>query len=204
MKSNISAILLCAGESSRMGDFKPLLPLGTETVIGRCVRSLGALCNNIVVVTGKRADEVEKELFSLFPDTGSGALRCVRNERYAFTDMLCSIRLGLSALPFCDRFFLMPADMPLIGQETFLALLEQGGDADAVFPSYRGRRGHPVLIRSSLIPAILSYRGEDGLRGFFGTITNQKTVEVGDEGILLDLDTQGDYHKALAYIEKLT
>src|SRR2546423_14612641 len=64
MKSNkVAAILLAAGQSSRMGAFKPLLPFGNSTVIECCIDNLRhASVNEIVVVVGHRADEVREHL----------------------------------------------------------------------------------------------------------------------------------------------
>lgn len=194
----ISALLLCAGRSLRMGSFKPLLKLDELSVVERCVENLLPLCESVVVVTGKNAEQVEEVLCARFKEK----IRFVRNDDFASTDMLHSVRLGLYALPKCDCFFLQPADIPLVSKETPKKLLADLKDADVIFPSYQGRRGHPVLMCSSLIPDVLSYEGADGMRGFFRTVKKRKTVEVDDEGILLDLDTPEDYRKSLDYLNK--
>src|SRR5438876_8789927 len=75
---DISAILLAAGRSRRMGAFKPLLPFGESTVIESCLESLrSADIEDIVVVVGQRADDVRKQLkdfdleFAINPDPES-------------------------------------------------------------------------------------------------------------------------------------
>ena len=80
-KRKIGAVVAAAGLSSRMGDFKPLLPLDGDTVIGRCLSNLrGAGATDIVVVTGHRAGELAR----LLEDSG---VTLVRNAAYAETQM---------------------------------------------------------------------------------------------------------------------
>ena len=56
------AIIVAAGCSSRMGSFKPLLPLGTNTIIRRVVRLIDTVADEIVVVTGYRGEDLECHL----------------------------------------------------------------------------------------------------------------------------------------------
>jgi molybdenum cofactor cytidylyltransferase len=59
----LSAILLAAGRSRRMGAFKPLLPFGARTVIETCIDNLRAAgVTEIVVVVGHRGAEVRARL----------------------------------------------------------------------------------------------------------------------------------------------
>ena len=57
-RSGVEAVLLAAGYSSRMGEIKPLLPLGKTTVIRRQVEMLQSVADRIIVVTGYRGEEV--------------------------------------------------------------------------------------------------------------------------------------------------
>src|SRR5688572_22444122 len=77
-KDQIAAIILAAGRSRRMGNFKPLLPFGKQTVIESCVRNLRAAgVSEIVVVLGHQAEAVREQLnsasvaFVTNPDAGS-------------------------------------------------------------------------------------------------------------------------------------
>jgi CTP:molybdopterin cytidylyltransferase MocA len=61
--TQVSAILLAAGRSRRMGAFKPLLPFGDSTVIKSCLKHLrDAGVSEIAVVLGHRADELRQHL----------------------------------------------------------------------------------------------------------------------------------------------
>lgn len=193
MGERIGAVVTAAGLSSRMGAFKPLLPLAGATVIEHTVASLlrgGA--GQVTVVTGYRADQVEAALHRTFDER----VRCVRNENYAASDMMASVRIGVSALAPCDAFFLLPGDMPAVGEATFAALRQARDEkrAAVVFPALEGRRKHPPLIDSRLIPEILAFDGQGGLRELWswheGALV---TVAVTDKGVALDLDTPADY-----------
>lgn len=185
------AVIPAAGLSSRMGAFKPLLPFGGATVIESSVGSAMQFADEMAVVLGFRSDELEPLLRGRF----GGRLTLVRNPDYAATDMLRSIQLGLRALGECDAFFLLPADMPAVPACVYRTLIAAfDPDCGVVYPYADGRRGHPPLISARLIPSILSYEGEGGLRAVLGG-ADTKYVPVSGGGIFLDLDTPEDYAK---------
>lgn len=191
-ENGISGLILAAGCSSRMGAFKPLLPLKGSTIIEKSVDSLMlAGAHRIVVVTGYRAAEVESLLRERYGDQ----LLYVRNKAYAQTDMLCSIKLGCQHIPPCRAFFLLPGDMPFVSLETLHLLMEaKTENALAVFPLFKGRRKHPPLLDSRLLPRIIGFQAEGGLRELWHELGSQiLDVPVEDEGVQIDLDTKEDY-----------
>lgn len=187
------AVIPAAGMSSRMGEFKPLLPLGADTVIERTVGSVLPYAESVVVVLGNRTDEVREVLQKRFGSRVETAL----NPDYRTSDMLRSVQLGLEKLGECDGFFLLPGDMPAVGGGVFAALMEAfDGESRVIYPTCRGKKGHPPLIRASLIPEILAYNGEGGLRAILQK--NSPTyVEHPDTGTAIDLDTPEDYRAFL-------
>ncbi|MCC8181761.1 MAG: nucleotidyltransferase family protein [Clostridiales bacterium] len=196
--SKLAGLVVTAGLSSRMGAFKPLLPLGERAVIEVTVDSLlSGGAEMVAVVTGYRGDEVEAVLSRRF----GRKVSFVRNRDYASTDMLRSVQLGCGALPRCDAFFLLPGDMPAVGEGTFRLLVEtwEKTPERVVFPTLNGRRKHPPLIPAALVPEILSFRGEGGLRALWGEMDRRlRTVPAEDVGTGLDLDTPEDYQICLA------
>ena len=189
----VCALILAAGLSRRMGEFKPLLPLGGATVIENTVASaLAGRAERAVVVTGYRGGEVESVLRHRFGDV----VRFVRNPDYAATDMLRSAQIGVEVLPACEAFFLLPGDMPAVSRETFRKLLEvrKQGRPLLAFPTLNGYRKHPPLVDARLIPEILAFHGEGGLRELWSRFEDDTvTVPVEDGGVWLDLDTPEDY-----------
>lgn len=198
-----SGLIVAAGLSSRMGTFKPLMPLEGRTLIESSIDSmLRGGVSSVTVVLGFRAHEVEAVLRREYPPQ---QVRLTYNTRYAKTDMLQSAKIGIEALPDCDAFFLLPGDMPAVGRGTFEAVaaaMEQTGAAIA-FPTLEGWRKHPPLIASHCIPDILSYQGEGGLREIWKRYEGQTaTVSVDDVGCAIDNDTMEDYIGCVRYMEQ--
>lgn len=184
------ALLTAAGLSSRMGRFKPMLPLGRDTILRRGVKTLlSAGCDPVVVVVGHRAAELEAHLSDLPVD-------CIYNPEYASSDMFASVKLGLRRLDGrCERLLFTPADVCLYGEETVRALMRSG--ERLCCPCHGGRRGHPVLIDCALIPRILAYGGESGLAGALESLGRVCELEVEEPEILLDADTPEQYQALL-------
>lgn len=188
-KKRLFAVIPAAGLSSRMGAFKPLLPCGDSTVLERSVSSVLPYAERVAVVLGKRADDLKKLLKDRFGDR----VTIAENPDYASTDMLHSVQIGLRAIGACDAFFLLPGDMPMVSGAVFEALAAAfDGEADVIYPVINGRRGHPPLIRARLIPEILGYKGDGGLRAILSG-RKVKEIALADQGILTDLDTPEDY-----------
>ena len=193
----IRAVIVAAGRSRRMGVFKPLLPLCGKTLIETTVNSvLSGGAESATVVTGYRGEDVEQTLANAF----GSRVQFVRNEAYAITDMKRSVQIGVAAMPKCDAFFLLPGDMPAVSTETFRLLLNERARSHApvIFPMLEARRRHPPLIDARLIPMLLSYDGEGGLRELWKQLENEiRTVPVEDIGVRMDVDTPEDYELLL-------
>lgn len=196
----ICALVPVAGLSSRMGAFKPLLPLRGRSVIEETVSSaLRGGASVTVVVTGHRAEDVERALSRSF----GPRVIFVRNPEPATTDMMRSVQLGAAGLPACGAFFLLPGDMPAVSQETFARLLEmrERVHAPVIFPTFEGRRGHPPLVDAGTIPEISAHEGEGGLRGLWARLEDRTVdVPVDDAGVCVDLDTRDDLRRCAMMI----
>ena len=187
------ALIVAAGMSSRMGQFKPMLSIGSISVAQRVVATLNqAGVSRIVMVTGYNATMLERHL------AGNGII-FLRNEHYETTQMFDSVKIGLSYLQDkCDRVLFTPVDVPLFTAKTVRTILET--DAPLVVPVCAGEQGHPILISSALIPEILSDSGEMGLRGALDRCSAPwLQVEVEDLGTIQDADTPEDFSKLLEY-----
>ncbi|NLW79120.1 MAG: nucleotidyltransferase family protein [Ruminococcaceae bacterium] len=198
----VNGLVLAAGMSSRMGAFKPLLPLGGKTVIECTVDSLlagGAA--QVTVVLGRRAPDVAALLQKRYPPN---VLTLAVNAAYETTDMLASVKLGLRALPPCGAFFLLPGDIPAVAPATCQALVQHRNATGArvVFPVYRGKEEHPPLVAAGCIKTILEYAGEGGLRGVWRQFAGQTArLPVNDIGCAMDTDTPADYDRLAAYLQ---
>ena len=191
----LAAIVLAAGYSSRMGEFKPLLPLDSVTAFERCVslfRSAGV--TEVIAVLGHRADELR----SLAERYGA---RAVYNSQFEL-GMFTSLVAGSRALPgWAKGAYVLPADIPLVSVATVRQLAstfatKQDG---IVYPVFAGLRGHPPLIAQSIL-------AEAALDGASGTLcsllaryeNSAVDLPVADEAIHMDMDTPADYDALLA------
>ena len=190
MHLDLAGVILAAGLSRRMGQFKPLLTLGGRSLIQRVVACLDqAGVHEIRVVTGHRAEELRPVLAGL-------GLAEVPNPDYA-QDMYTSVRAGVAALPpGLDAFFLLPVDIPLVRPASLVHLKAAFAAARPALalPDFRGRTGHPPLIAAELAPAILAWPGQGGLQALLARYaTATLRVPVADQGVLLDMDTPEDH-----------
>ena len=188
-----AALIVAAGMSSRMGDFKPMLNIGSISIAQRVVATFQqAGVEKIVMITGYNATLLERHL------AGNGIV-FLRNEEFRTTQMFDSVCIGLRYLKDkCDRVLFTPVDIPLFTAATVRALLET--DAPLACPAVDGETGHPTLIAASLFDRILSDSGSGGLRGALERCGAGMTLlPVEDRGILHDADTPEDYKALLKF-----
>ena len=187
---HISAIILAAGFSSRMGDFKPLMPIGEHSALERLIRLYQyAGVMETLVVTGHRRDEIA-------PIANGLGAKPVFNERF-HDGMMSSIKTGLANISDkSEAFFIQPVDIPLIRPRS-LQELTAGLDRDTydiAYPYFANRRGHPPLISTILREGILAWNGSGGLRAFVaGANVKSIDVPVVDEFVLLGMNEQDQY-----------
>jgi molybdate transport repressor ModE-like protein len=189
----IGALIVAAGMSTRMGEFKPMLSIGSISVAQRVIATLSqAGVSKIVMVTGYNATILERHL------SGNGII-FLRNENYETTQMFDSVKIGLSYLQDkCDKVLFTPVDVPLFTAKTVKTILDSG--APLAVPMCEGKQGHPILIANTLIPEILNDCGEMGLKGAMDRCSVPLLrIDVEDPGTIHDADTPEDFSALLEY-----
>lgn len=212
---NLVGLILAAGYSSRMGAFKPLLPIDDVTALERISAALkGAGVHRIIGVTGYQREllapvlEAEGIEEAYNPDFDKGM----------FTSIQAGIRKALAGpsggtasedptvaaepTALSDGFFLMLVDCPLVPSWVLGQLLKKHEEEPEAFlvPCFRGKKGHPLFIPGCYAEEILAYEGEGGLKA----ITNRHEdrlirLEPGTEAVVLDMDTPEGYEEILEY-----
>jgi molybdenum cofactor cytidylyltransferase len=190
MKLNrYSVIILAAGYSSRMGSFKPVIMLDQVTVTDRLIATYRSQDIDVYLVVGWQKDK-------LLSTIHRSDIKIVENPAFS-AGMLSSVKAGLSAVK--DKgyrgVFIQPVDIPLVRSATLkhLVTFSQSQASQILYPCFKSRRGHPTLIASELIPEILDWNGENGLKGYLFTREERsKELEVADSNILFDIDTPQD------------
>ena len=186
----VVALILAAGYSSRMGAFKPLLPLAGVSALERAVglfRAAGVA--DVRVVTGHRGAELAPLLRRL-------QARAIANPRYA-EGMFSSVAAGLASLEATvDACLVLPVDLPLVRPATVRALLQAfaGAPAELFYPTFAGERGHPPLIAGGLARRLPAWRGPGGLKGALEAwAAGARELAVADAMILHDMDRPADF-----------
>ena len=183
---SIQGIILAAGFSSRFGKHKMQIDLLGKTLIGRTVESMSEICDKIFVVCGYKIEEMTEILKSI------NKVQIINNTRFE-EGMFSSVRVGIQQVT-TEKFFLTPGDIPLVSKRTFEVLLKSS--ARIAIPTFQGRKGHPVLIHSSLIKDILAEPEDSNLKMFLNK-KGYERFEVDDENILKDVDTIEDYQNLI-------
>ena len=187
---DIAALLLAAGQSRRMGAFKPLLPFGKTTVIRSCIDNLRAGgVQDIIVVAGHRASDLKAGLVEL------DAIHFVLNPSPQ-SEMSASIACGVGALPATTRAVLIAlADQPAIPPAIISSLINQWrAGAKLIIPQFKERGGHPVLVDLEFRDQLLTLDPQRGLRALFDAHSDQvQRLKVDSSYIARDLDTWDDY-----------
>ncbi|MGM0420854.1 MAG: nucleotidyltransferase family protein [Bacillota bacterium] len=193
----ISAVVLAAGEGSRMGELKQLLPWGDSTIIETVLANIkeSSLDGEIRVVLGAEAERIESRL----ADKG---YKLLYNPDYT-RGMFSSVIAGIQDLPAdTEALLFMLADQPLVTSDIYNRLLRHYKQKRPLLlvPSYQGRRGHPLIISAQLISEIykLAQGGEPdgGLRALVDKYEDSiEYLEVKAEGVIIDLDYQTDYQR---------
>ena len=199
-----AAILLSAGESTRMGETKALLPWRDITLLEHQVGALtSAGLSPIVVVLGHQSDKLE----SLLGDRAG--VECVYNPGYIH-GKATSVKAGVGALRRLHgtsadalamaAILVLGVDQPRSG-DTIRRVVDLHGDGAWLItvPTYQGKGGHPVIFSSSLINEMLEV-SEDTL-GLKSLVRRHEArtqrVETASPEVLLDLNTPDDYRRAL-------
>jgi molybdenum cofactor cytidylyltransferase len=190
----IVAVVLSAGESSRMGRPKALLPIDGQTFIERIVAALKQSgIERIIVVLGFNAEEMRREIEHL-------PVEILINQAYQ-QGQLSSLQVALRRLNSeqnCDAILVHLVDHPYLSAAVVNRMIDRYRETKngIVIPKYRGKRGHPVLFDRSLFAELLSAPLDQGAKAVVNAHRDQ-TLEIDTEdiGITLDIDTPELYRR---------
>lgn len=189
----ISAVVLAAGQSKRMGQPKMLLPWGKSTVIENIIITiLDGGVEDIHIVVGGLKNQIKKNLRYY-------QLDYIVNDGYLDGEMLKSVQLGIKSLKNeTDAALIVLGDQPQIESSTVEAILKRHelSKSQIIVPSYKMKRGHPVLIARQLWTSLLNLKPPMTLRDFMNE--NSQFIDylvVDNQSVIQDLDTPDDYFR---------
>lgn len=190
----ISAVILAAGESRRMGtQNKLLLQIGSEVLIRKFVKSVCAsAADAILVVLGHEAEKIKAVL-------QDQALRFVKNTCYE-KGMTTSIQSGVNAASMESvGLMICLADLPFAETSDFNRLIQAFTDfrrtesSLIIVPVFQGQRGNPVLFSAEFRDKLLAHNGE-GCKGIVSKYPQSvREVSMENDNLLRDIDTPEDY-----------
>ncbi len=199
---NVTAIVLAAGLSTRMGENKLLLPWrrGRSIIHWVVEQIIASGVKDILLVTGRDREKVENE-------TTFDEVRYIFNPDYSDGEMLHSLQCGIRALSEdCECILIVLGDQPQLDQFVIGAILEYHElypEEVLIVPSYQKRKGHPWLVGRPLWKSIMDLKPPQNLRTFLIQHNEEiKYVSVNNPAILVDMDTPEEYQNALKNMEK--
>ena len=193
----ITALILAAGEGSRMGTLKQLLPWQEstilETVLGN-IASCRYVDDEIRVVLGAKAEKIRPVLHKHQDEIDN--LKIFENRDYK-KGMLSSVRKGLMDLSENTEYIMLSlVDQPLITKEIYDQVLTElfQKRPEIMVPVTDGKRGHPLIFSVDYLDEVFKLPGPGGLRRLLDN--NPEDIyhfPIDDERILIDLDYIEEY-----------
>ncbi len=188
--NSIAPVILAAGDSTRMGHPKALLPLGSDLFINRILKTTREVgLPDATVVLGNSASIIRRHILDsqvnilVNPDPIRG--------------QLSSIQLGLSSLgPEINAALIWPVDMPSVTASLVRRLVQLFIDSKAwiSFPMYGDKRGHPAIFHRALFQEFMEAPLAKGPKEILLRHQHETTMlEVQESFSVKDIDTPSDY-----------
>ncbi len=194
----ISAIVLAAGESTRMGFPKLLLQVEGKSLLQHVIdNALQSKAGEVIAVLGAEATKLRREL-------EQRQVQIIENASYK-EGLSTSLKVGLQAVsPQAQAVLVLLGDQPLVSHDIIDALIDkyEASGSIMVAPVYSGRRGNPVLFDSSLIPELISVTGDKGGREIIEKHLDQlATIDFESTIIGSDIDSWDDYRDVCRFLQ---
>ncbi len=214
-KEIFEGIILAAGFSSRMNEWKPEVKIDGRPIIVHAINSMIPFCSKLIIVGGFNYQRLNSLVFgeNYFPIADKEKIQVVENRNYK-KGMMSSVKAGLIVTGInCSGIFVLPGDMPFVTSETYSILINNFCSEDEndiyipvtkiKFPfetEERNKKGHPVLIRQRIVNDILKDEDDIIFRDIIKNF-NQGFCFVEDKGIIIDIDDRAELEKAKIYYD---
>jgi len=186
-------VVLAAGDSTRIGHPKALLPLGAETFLTHILGKLRALAlPDPIVVLGAHAEVIRKEL----------ALRDARAVINPNPEggQLSSLKLALDCMGGAEACLIWPVDQPLVSAGLVRDLMELFLTSGALLamPAWGTRKGHPAIFHQALFEELRRAPSAEGAKSVVVRYAEKTALLPTEEiGAFEDIDTPEDYYRLM-------
>lgn len=188
MSAKITALVLAAGRSTRMGEEnKLLLTFNDKSMVSYVVdQLLDSAVSDIIVVTGNEVDAVKKSI--------SGKVNYVHNEDYAH-GLSTSVKAGIYALADdTDGVMICLGDMPYITATDYNNLITAFEPGKIIAPTTNGKIGNPLIFAKDYFKDFDALNGDKGAKKLLKNYPdNIKEVNLNTDAIFSDIDTPEEY-----------
>ncbi len=194
-KKRVTAVVLAAGQSKRMGQAKLLLPWGPHTILDTTLTHIKQTqVNKILLVSGGYQAQVEAI-------ATAHAIPFVHNPNFATGEMISSLQTAVRYLQTNnqspDGILVMLGDLPFITPNIMNQVITRfTGDTAVVAPVHNGRRGHPMLLSHELFTPLLTLTQGIAPRHLLQQYKQRTlSVKIDSDVILRDIDTPEEYQQ---------
>ena len=204
MSAKIYGLIIAAGLSSRMEDFKPLVRYNQKTFIEHIINKLASVCDEILIVKGFNGYALEDSVKAIY--RGDALLKkidFVHNQNFE-KGMFSSVQVGLkeifSEMQNDDYVMLHLVDQPHISEHVYeeLSRKARSEDMKVIVPSYNMKAGHPIILSKEVVEEITCAPDSENLRDILKKFKDEiGYVEISDESIIQDVNTQEERKRYL-------
>jgi molybdenum cofactor cytidylyltransferase len=189
----IVAVILSAGESSRMGRPKALLPIDGVRFVEKIVSTLKSTdVGNIIVVLGHNAEAIRRKISDL-------PVTILINHDYK-QGQLSSLQVAIRHLESSggpvDGILVHLVDHPYIEAKLVNLMIDRFYETKKliVVPRFQDRRGHPVIFARALFSELLAAGTDQGAKPVVHAHRDDTLeIDTDDKGVLIDIDTPEEY-----------
>lgn len=189
----VDCIIPAAGLSSRMGQWKMMLPWRNGTILDASIKNAQQFCSHIILVTGHRHEELNARYFR------EPGITLVHNPDYQ-QGLLSSVSVGVNAAA-ADYCFISHGDLPCLHQDVFESLWIQRING-VLLPHYQGTPGHPILAKRDVLQQCLQHpRGLSVRRSLLAF--KHKIIALDYPEIIFDVDTPENFKRLQNYQNRM-
>ncbi|NIG77695.1 NTP transferase domain-containing protein [Cedecea neteri] len=185
----VDCIIPAAGLSSRMGQWKMMLPWRMSTILDASIKNAQQFCSNIILVTGYRHEELEARYFR------ESGITLVHNPDYQ-QGLFSSVSVGVNKAT-ADYCFISHGDLPCLHREIFESLWEQRING-VLLPQYQGTPGHPILAKRDVLQQCLQQHSGQSVRQAL-LAHKHKILALDYPEMIFDVDTPDDFSRLQLY-----